>query len=409
MEEVAREYLLIALSLGELEEGIVDAYYGPADLAEVARAQQATPVELTARVAALRARLDEVTDAQRARWLDRQLLAMETLARQHNGDEIAYRELVERCFDAVPEPTAPEVYRSVRAELEDLLPGSGDLRDRLDVRDNELTVPADRLERILEWLTNELRADAEKQFNVPVGDDFTIQLVTNEPWAAYNWYDGNLKSRIEVNTDLPVRATGLIGLLAHEAFPGHHLEHASKEQHLVREQGRFEASVQLINTPEAYISEGLAEVGVRFVAPQERWKELTKSVCEQAGIAMTDEDVERQWRIGRALHRLRGSGGDAALQLHADGRSREQVIAFLEQDALSTRDRAEKSLEFITHPLWRAYVFCYAGGEKLLTQWIEQSGSKDGERERFSRLLSEQLTPSGIVGEMAASGPVGAG
>ena len=29
MDDIAREYLLIGLSLGELEDGIVDAYFGP--------------------------------------------------------------------------------------------------------------------------------------------------------------------------------------------------------------------------------------------------------------------------------------------------------------------------------------------------------------------------------------------
>jgi len=32
----------------------------------------------------------------------------------------------------------------------------------------------------------------------------------------------------------------------------------------------------------------------------------------------------------------------------------DDVVAFLERDALVTRDRALKMLEFITHPLWRA-------------------------------------------------------
>ncbi len=69
-----------------------------------------------------------------------------------------------------------------------------------------------------------------------------------------------------------MRAHQLIGTMAHETFPGHHLEHAWKEHRLVREQGRAESSIQLINTPEAYISEGLAELGLRFVADEGDWQ-----------------------------------------------------------------------------------------------------------------------------------------
>jgi hypothetical protein len=238
---------------------------------------------------------------------------------------------------------------------------------------------------------------------VPDGENLEISLVTNEPWGAYNWYDGDLHSRVEVNTDLPVRATSLMGLLAHEAFPGHHLEHATKEQRLVREQGRYESSVQLINTPEAFISEGLAETGVRFVAGEQRWKQMLIGVCERAGIAMTESQADRNWRLRIAYERIGGVSGDAALMLHVDKRPREEIVEFFERNALATRERAEKSLEFINHPLWRAYVFCYAGGERLLTGWVEQAGSREREVERFSRLLSEQLTPSGIAQEIAQS------
>ena len=40
--------------------------------------------------------------------------------------------------------------------------------------------------------------------------------------------------------------------------------------------------------------------------------------------------------------------------------------------------------------------------------WVEQAGSPEGEIERFSRLLSEQLTPSGIAQEMASNVLIGA-
>src|SRR4051794_18456210 len=200
MDDIAREYLLISLSLGELEDGLVDAYFGPEDVRAQALAEKASALDLIARAAALRARLDEVTDAQRARWLDRQLTALEAVARQVNGEQIPYRELVARCFDAEPEPTPPEDYAIVRRELDELLLGTGDLRERLDKRDSALTIPVDRLQDILEWLTGELRAAASATFNVPDGENLTISLVTGEPWSAYNWYDGGLHSRIEVNT-----------------------------------------------------------------------------------------------------------------------------------------------------------------------------------------------------------------
>jgi len=289
----------------------------------------------------------------------------------------------------------------VRQRLDELLPGSGDLHARLGARDARLTIPADRLSGILDWVVAELRSLSGTVFSAPEGESLSVSLVTDEPWSAYNWYDGDLRSRIQFNTDLPTRAHQLVGTLGHETFPGHHLEHAWKEQRLVREQGRVEASVQLINTPEAFISEGLAEVGPRLLVDPERWQYLLTGVCERAGIELSRDDAQREWEISGALRALRGSGGDAALQLHAGGRSRDQVRQFLIADALRTPEQADKALDFITHPLWRTYVFCYAGGEQLLSRWCSKAGDLAEQRARFTRLLTEQLTPSGIAAELA--------
>lgn len=401
MDELARDYLLVALSIGELQEGIVDAYYGPAELRSEAAQSNTGAAALVGRAAALRARLSDATDdEQRRLWLDRQLLGLETIARRLAGEELPYLVEVERCFDAVPEATPTENYAQTRAELDELLPGDGDLRDRLAERDQRMTVPVDRLPAIIDWVAAELRAAAAEWWPLPEGEQLAISMVRDAPWAAYNWYDGNLRSRIEVNTDLPMRAQQLAGILAHETFPGHHLEHAWKETRLARERGYAEATVQLINTPEAYISEGLAEVGAWLINDETRFQELLVGVCERAGIDLTATDAQREWLIAGALHRLRGAGGDAALQLHVARRPREEVVLFLEQDALSTHDRAVKNLEFIDHPLWRTYVFCYAGGERLLNRWVESAGDKAAQRARFFRLLTEQLTPSGVAAEI---------
>jgi hypothetical protein len=339
----------------------------------------------------------------RARWLDRQLVGLETLSRGLAGEQLPYREEVRRCFDAEPDATPGAAYAEVRSELEDLLPGSGDLRERLKAWDDRWIIPVTALPPIVEWLLGRLRAASESRYPTPAGESVRVNLVTDQPWSGYNWYDGGLRSRVDINTDLPVRAGTLIATLAHETFPGHHLEHAWKEQRLVREEALLESSILLINTPECYISEGLAELGRRFTLSRALWLELFVGICERARLAATVEDAETQRRVGAALHRLRGSGGDAALLLHQEGRSTHEVQRFLEEEALSTPERAAKSIEFVSHPLWRTYVFSYAGGERLLTRWCDAAGDEDAAAQRFYRLLTEQLTPSGIAEEIPAA------
>ena len=154
------------------------------------------------------------------------------------------------------------------------------------LRDGRMTIEPDRV-RVFSSGSWASSAPSARQSSIPDGDSLEISVVTNEPWSAYNWYEGGKWLRIEFNTDMPTRAHQLVGTMSHEAFPGHHLEHASKEQRLVNEQGRVEASIQLINTPEAYISEGLAEVGPQVCLSKQsiRAIELLLGICERAGLS----------------------------------------------------------------------------------------------------------------------------
>ncbi len=398
-DELGREYVVLGLGVGRLQEGVVDAYYGPPELAAEAESRAADATQLAAAATRLRERAAADPDPERTLWLDRQLVALETVARRLGGAEMDYVDEVARCFDARPERTPTGQYEAIHGRLDDLLPPGGTLRDRVEARGERLTIPKDRLPAVADWLVAEVRAASDRYFSAPAGEALSVDLVTDKPWGGYNWYDGNLHSRVEINTDLPVRASGLIGLLTHETFPGHHLEHAWKEQRLAREMGRLEATVMLINTPEAFISEGLAEVGGRYVIDDQRWDELFDGICQRAGIDLEDGDSARQRQINKVLDGLDVSA-DAALMLHAEGRPRAEVLSFMVDVGLRTPERAEKNLEFIDHPLWRTYVFCYRGGEALLTRWCEAAGDMGAQRGRFFRLLSEQLTPSGLAAEI---------
>src|SRR5215510_14531407 len=81
-DPVARDYLLLALRLDQHVPGLVDGYFGPADLkAQTELEPERTPARLADDAAALRERLaDELGDPARRHWLDLQLRALETQA-----------------------------------------------------------------------------------------------------------------------------------------------------------------------------------------------------------------------------------------------------------------------------------------------------------------------------------------
>jgi hypothetical protein len=402
-DPIAREYLLLGLRLDQRIPGLVDGYFGPADLkAQVDMEQPRTAARLRDDAATLRSRLAaEVEVPDRHAWLEAQLVALETQAAALAGDELPYLDYVARCFGYAL-PRRPDAEFDAAAEaLDTLLPGSGRLSDRLDSWDAQFVIARDRVVDVARWLAERFRARASSLFGLPEGEDLRISVVNGQPWSAYNWYDGGRRSRVDINADLPIRAPELVSLMAHEAYPGHHLEHAWKEADLVDRAGRLESSILLINTPECLISEGLANLGRLFAVEADEHAGLLVDLFEQAGLAIAAdpmaarEAAETSVRLATHRQTLAAIRGNAAIHRHADGWSHERVETYLRDVGRYSAAVAAKRLEFIEHPLWRTYVFVYAEGEALLGTWL--AAVPEPERAaRFGRLLREQLTPDAI-------------
>jgi hypothetical protein len=406
-DPIARDYLLLALRLGQRIPGLIDGYFGPADLkAQVDLEQLRAPGRLADDAVELTGRLEtEVVDPARRDWLRLQVDALGTHARALAGETLPYVELVSRCFATVPVARGEATFLAAAAELDALLPGPGRLVDRLAAWDARLVIPADRLAPVVDWLVAVLRGRAEPLFGIPPGDALRVSLVSGQPWSGYNWYDGGLRSRVDLNVDLPIRAPDLVATLAHETYAGHHLEHAWKEAELVERQGHLEASVLLINAPECLVSEGLAEVGRRFVVPSADEADLLLELISRAGLAVAADPLEaREVAVRAAALRtprgaLRAADIDAALMLHANGVEPAVVRSWLERVALLSPERAAKKLEFLEHPLWRTYAFVYGEGAALLERWLAAAPA-DLRAARYRRLLVEPLTPPAIRAEI---------
>jgi hypothetical protein len=406
-DPIARDYLLLALRLDQHRPGLVDAYYGPADLKAAADMESLRPpARLVEDAVALLERLPaEVDDPGRREYLRAQLVALEAQARETAGEEIPYEALVARYFDHPMTRVDDAVFRVAGADLEALLPGAGPIHERLSAWDGALTIDPERVPAAADHLAAIFRARAAEQFGLPDGESARISMVQDRPWSGYNWYEGGRRSRVEINLDLPVRVGDLIHTVARETYPGHHLEAATKEARLVDGQGRAELTLLSINTPECLLHEGLADLGYRFAVPPADEAALIEEVIHAAGLPLaadahaTHDIAAAQVAVGRARRALRGISGNAALLRHVEGRSHADVIDYLVSVGLMTGDRAEKSLSFIEHPLWRTYVFVYREGEQLLTRWLD--GVPEVDRvARFARLLAEARSPSSVAAEL---------
>ncbi|MDQ2940640.1 MAG: DUF885 domain-containing protein, partial [Chloroflexota bacterium] len=93
MDDIARRYLLLALRLDRLGSGLLTAYLGPAELAEVVAGERPTSArELHDEALTLHERVADqpagsAVDGTRAAWLGAQLTALSAAARIRAGDE----------------------------------------------------------------------------------------------------------------------------------------------------------------------------------------------------------------------------------------------------------------------------------------------------------------------------------
>jgi hypothetical protein len=350
-------YLLIGLRLGKLIPGLVDAYYGPAELSRRVEAEgPPDPAMLASEARSLIDELDgAIEEAQRARWLGAQLVGLETVAARLAGETVAYVDEVERCYGIRPALVPEDEFARAHEALDEALPGDGPVKGRFRAWEQAQTVDRDALLPALETLTAELRARTLELFELPDGERTELELVEDEPWLAFNHYQGDLRSRVVFNVDLPWRATDLLPVVAHELYPGHHTEHVLKEDLLVRGQGRLEETIFMIGTPQSLVSEAAATLAPELVADG-RVEELSAELLAPLGIAY---EAETATAVRPHAETLAHVADNAALLLHEQGLPLDEVRTYARHWSLRSNERIENGLRFVTDETWRAYVFCY--------------------------------------------------
>jgi hypothetical protein len=393
MDEIGRNYLTLALNLNRHFDGFVDAYFGPPELKTEAEAGEPRSLGVLADDARqLRAAIEASDyDAQRKDFLGRQTQAMASVIRNLSGDRLGFVEEVESYFDITPKLVDEAVFEEAHAEMERLLPDDGSLVERLTAWKRRQELRPDRVLPVFDLARQATRRRTLALFDLPAGEELSLHLVEDEAWAAYNWYLGNYRSRIDINTDLPLRAGSALPLLAHEAYPGHHTEHAIKEYRLYRQQNRAEHAVQLLLAPECVLSEGIGDSALAMVFEDDELVAfLGDELYPLAGLP--DASAEQQLRLRKAGEALRGVDGNAALLLHRDGWRPDEVQQYVERFGLNTPKEAAQMMRFLQNPLYRSYVFNYAMGKALLAPLLEAPDAVD----HFCRLLSEPVTPAQV-------------
>jgi hypothetical protein len=373
--ETIEQYLRLGLRLGRHVDGVVDAYYGPPELAaEIDAAPPKNPRDLVADAEALLADLQDS-------WLRDQALGLHTFARVLAGDILSYADEVEGCYGIRPTHTDESVFSAAHERLEELLPGDGTLTERHDRWRQSMLVPADRIEPAITAVIEAARAWTRELVDLPDGEGVDLETVRDVAWLGYNSYLGGLRGRVSINVDLPMSAHDLLQVALHEAYPGHQAEHASKEHLLVRGQGRLEESIRLGPTPSSVVSEGIGRLAPRLLLATDPGP-VIDAVERTAGVRF---DLAQTIAVDEATEPCRWAQVNAALMLHRDGASADETEAYLRRWGVVDDDIAAHLVRFIAAPSSRTYVVNYPAGLQLCAAYV------DGDPARLRCLLTEQI------------------
>jgi hypothetical protein len=393
VDAIVERYLTLGLRLDRHVDGFVDAYFGPEELAARVKAEPVCdPGALAAEAAELAASLPPEWQEERRRWLAAQLQACETLARRLDGDELSWPDLVERLYGVRPQRADERRLTRAQGLLDEALPGTGSLRERYEEWLTGQVVPRERIISAAECVCGPLRERAGSLARLPDEEGFELELVDGEPWWAYNYFLGSRRSRVAINTDLPVWSHALTELVAHELYPGHHTEGVAKEVRLVEVRRWEEFSLFLALAPQSLLAEGIATLALEQ-ALGDGAHHVAAALLRPLGLPY---DADTAAAIERAQRLLGAAAVDAAFQLHVEGRSVEEVREYLLYWTQRPREHVEKTLGFIGHPTWRAYVATYVDGYRVCHAYV------DGDDDRFARLVCEPLLPADLAATPAA-------
>ena len=411
MNALAENYVKLVLALGQHDADYVDAYYGPAEWKKEAESTKQPLDEIRTRAQALLEKLSgiarggEEIGQLRHQYLERQLSSLGARVRMLKGERLPFDAESKALYDAVA-PTHPEAYfQRILDRLDKLFPGTGPIVERYDAYRRGFVIPPTKLDAVFQAAIQACRERTLKHISLPEAESFKVEYVTGKSWSGYNWYQGNYRSLIQVNTDLPIYIDRAIDLACHEGYPGHHVYNALLEKHLVRDRGWPEFSVYALFSPQSLIAEGTANYGIEVAFPGIERIAFEKTVLfPLAGLDPSKASL--YYEIANLVDQLAYAGNEAARRYLNGEINRDAAVAWLERYALMPRERAAQRVRFCDQ--YRSYVINYNLGKDMVRRYVESKIPREV-RERpsadaangirwkeFEKLLSSPRLPSGL-------------
>ncbi|MEQ8206720.1 MAG: hypothetical protein RIA65_11130, partial [Woeseia sp.] len=194
LNSVAKDYLILELSMVPHDASHVDAYFGPEDLQLEAEQLQLDLSAISERAETLQEMLstwphapNDALLAARIKGLQGRLQALLTRVAMNQGETFTFDEESRRLFNATAPDHDAGYFAGILEQIDALLPGDGTTSDRVNQFYERFEIPKDKLASVFDAAIQECRRRTLENIQLTENETFSTEFVTDKPWSGYNW------------------------------------------------------------------------------------------------------------------------------------------------------------------------------------------------------------------------------
>jgi hypothetical protein len=385
IDDDAREYVRLAVALGERDPDSLDFYAGPASLVADVRQDPPSLTDIRRRARALEARLNAGPPTPRGQRIAAGLVLIASRVDSLTGTRLLFDAESVLFFGVKARASDPVHMAEVRAKIASMVGGSGSrpLVERYTAFASRFVVPPERVRGVFDAALDECRRRTVAHVRLPTDESVSVEYVANEPWAAMSRLHDGHRSVIQINRDFSFTVDQLLELACHEGYPGHHVRNLIVTANAVADPERW---VQLTFSPASRMSEVTAMEAADIAFTRDERVAFEQTAMQGFG-PVSVSDVERQVDVERLLGELQRIQPDVARRYLDGDLEFERAVTELEAEALVPH--AEGLVKYINE--YRSYITTYTDGRALVA--AGHAPCREAEETARWRCFVAEMTP----------------
>lgn len=402
LDDLAERYVRLTLELAQHQPSLVESWRGPVRwLPGPRRPVAAIHAEIVEADSAVAQIATGAEPNERMHYLRQQLEALSVAARRLSGESMTFLEearaslgsdaaaMVDR-LSADADGSALPPIDGAHDDLERLLPGSGPLHERYAAFRLRHAIAPTRVVPALRSALESCRRRVRSHLALPTSEAAAIESAVGLGLEGRATYVGDFRTRVLIDTSGPIDLARLVWLVAHESYPGHHVQHVLADRDLVRGRGWQERALHPSFGRHLLYGEGAAEAGAALLLDSDAFEDVCQELAPVAGVQ--PDDIAAMVAVHRAVSALDiAIAAIAGAYLDGEGGSEAAAEELTTRALVADADR----LIFVIERQ-RTRLLAYPVGRRLVRAQVFAAPA-ERRWERLARIATT-LTLEGMLG-----------